>query len=62
MSDENTEKYPLGDHYLIQYQTLRAKIIRTVWQKVRTIASEIVGVKRLRDDFTGNLTCYKKPE
>ena len=30
-SDENKEKYQLGDYKLIQYQILQTNITRTVW-------------------------------
>ena len=46
-SDENKEKYQLGDYKLIQYQILQTNITRTVWQTVRRIANEILGVKGL---------------
>ena len=45
ISDENEEKYHLGDYWLIQYQILRANIIGIVWQTVRRIADEILGTK-----------------
>ena len=32
---------------LIQYQILRTSIIRIVWQTVRRITNEILGVKKL---------------
>ena len=44
-SDENKEKYQLGDYKLIQYQILQTNITRTVWQTVRRITDEILGVK-----------------
>ena len=47
-SDEKYEKYPLGDHKLIQYQLLRIIIIRTVGQTVRRITNEILEAKGLR--------------
>ena len=34
-SNENKEKYQLGDYQLIQYQILQTKIIQTVQQKVK---------------------------
>ena len=43
-SDENTEKYQLGDYRLIQYQILQTNITRTVWQTVRRITNKILGV------------------
>ena len=46
-SDENKEKYQLGDYKLIQYQILQTNITRTVWQTVRRITNEILGVKGL---------------
>ena len=42
------KKYQLGDHKLIQYQILQTNITRTVWQIVRRITDEILGVKGLR--------------
>ena len=45
-SDENKEKYQLGDCKLIQYQILQTNIARTVWWTVRRII-EILGVKGL---------------
>ena len=41
------KKYQLGDYELIQYQILQTNITRTVWQTVRRITNEILGVKRL---------------
>ena len=49
-SDENKEKYQLGDYQLIQLQILRTKIIRIVQQSVRRITNKILGVKRLKID------------
>ena len=46
--DENNEKYKLGDYKLIQYQILQTNITRTVWQTVRIITNEILGVKGLK--------------
>ena len=43
-SDENIEKYLLGDYKLIQYQILRTNIARTTEQIVRRITNEILGV------------------
>ena len=48
-SDENKEKYQLGDYKLIQYQILQTNITRTVWQTVRRITNEILGVEGLQD-------------
>ena len=45
ISDENKEKYQLGDYKLIQYQILQTNITRTVWKIVRRITDEILGVK-----------------
>ena len=44
-SNENKEKYQLGDYKLIQYQILQTNITRTVWQIVRRITDEILRVK-----------------
>ena len=48
-SDENKEKYQLGDCKLIQYQILQINITRTVWEyeTVGRITNEILGVKGL---------------
>ena len=48
-SDENKEKYQLGDYELIQYQILQANITRTVWETERRITNEILGVKGLSE-------------
>ena len=37
-----------GDYKVIQYQILLTNITRTVWQTVRRITNEILGVKGLR--------------
>ena len=50
-SDENIEKYQLGDYKLIQYQILQTNVMRTVWQTVRRITNEILGVKGLSNLF-----------
>ena len=44
-SDENKERYQLGDYHMIQHQTFRIskkKIIRNAWQRVLI---KIFGVK-----------------
>ena len=46
-SDENKEKYQLGDYKLIQSQIIQTNITKTVWQTVRIITNEILGVKGL---------------
>ena len=51
-SDENEEKYQSGDYKLIQYQILQTNITRTVWQTVRRIANEILGVKGLSNHMS----------
>ena len=48
-SDENKVKYQLGDYLLIQYQFLQIDIITIVWQTVRRITNEILGVTGLRE-------------
>ena len=45
ISDENKEKYQLGDYKLIEYQIPQTNITRTVWETVRRITNEILGVK-----------------
>ena len=45
MSDENKENYELEYYKFIQYQILHTNITRTVWQTVRRIKNEILGVK-----------------
>ena len=47
-SDKNKEKYQLGDYELIQYQILQTNNTRTVWQTVKKITNEILGVKGLK--------------
>ena len=42
---ENKEKYQLGNNKLIQYQIFQTNITKTVWQTVRRITNEILGVK-----------------
>ena len=44
ISDENKEKYQLGDYKLIEYQIPQTNITRTVWETVRRITNEILGV------------------
>ena len=46
-SNEKKEKSSLGDYWLIQYQILQTNITRTIWQTVRRITNEILGVKGL---------------
>ena len=46
-SDENKEKHQLGDYKLIQSQIIQTNITKTVWQIVRIITNEILGVKGL---------------
>lgn len=45
--DEKKEKYQLRDYKLIKYQILKIDTTRTVWQTVRRITTEILGVKGL---------------
>ena len=47
-SDENREKYQLWDYSLIQYQILQTNILGIIWQTVRRITIEILGVKGLK--------------
>ena len=49
-SDENKEKYQLGDYKLTQYQILQTNITRTVWETVRRITNEILEVIGLMKD------------
>ena len=51
-SDENKEKYQLEDYKLIEYQILQTNMTRTVWQTVRRITNEILGVKGLLREKT----------
>ena len=46
------KKYQLGDCWLIQLQILQTSITWIVWQTVRRITSEILGVKRLNKLFS----------
>ena len=45
------KKNQLEDYKLIQYQILQTNITRTVWQTVRRITHEILGVKELTEVF-----------
>ena len=45
MSDENKENYQLEEYKFIQYQIFQTNITRTVWQTIRRIKNEILGVK-----------------
>ena len=45
--NENKEKHQLVDYLLIQFQSLQTNIIWIVWQTVRRITNEILGVKVL---------------
>ena len=54
-SDENKEKYQLRDYKLIQHQILQ-RITRIVWQTVRRITNEILGIKGL--NTVKWLNCY----
>ena len=44
-SDDNKEKYPLGEYKLIHYQIHRPSIIKNLWQTVRRNTHVILGVK-----------------
>ena len=50
-SNEKKEKSSLGDYWLIQYQILQTNITRTIWQTVRRITNEILGVKGLKENI-----------
>ena len=53
-SNEKKEKSSLGDYWLIQYQILQTNITRTIWQTVRRITNEILGVKGLKENIRGS--------
>ena len=57
--DENEEKYQLGDYKLIQHEIIQTNITRTVWQTVRRITNEILGVKGLNAWQTEGQNCDK---
>ena len=44
-NDENKEKYQIGNYKLIKNKILQTNITRTVWQTVRKVTEEILGVK-----------------
>ena len=44
-NDENKEKYQIENYKLIKNQILQTNITRTVWQTVRKVTEEILGVK-----------------
>ena len=46
-NDENKENYQLGDYWLTQYQILQTDIVGIVWQTVRIVINEILGLKGL---------------
>ena len=46
-SDENKEKYQSWDCQWIQYQILQTNIMRIIWQTVKRITNEILGVSKL---------------
>ena len=39
------EKYQLWNYPMIQYQILQANIMRIIWQTIKRITNEILGVK-----------------
>ena len=53
-SNKKKEKSSLGDYWLIQYQILQTNITRTIWQTVRRITNEILGVKGLKENIRGS--------
>ena len=61
-SDENKEKYQLEDYWLIQYQIPKTNITRTVWQTVRRIINEILGVKGLQVKVKVLLASWSWPQ
>ena len=56
INDGNKEKYQPGDYKLILYQILQTNITRIVWQTVRRITNEILGIKGL--NTVKGLSCY----
>ena len=46
-SDDNKEKYQSWDYQWIQYQILQTNIMRIIWQTVKRITNEILGVSEL---------------
>ena len=55
-SDENKAKYKLEDYLLINYQFLQYRSWRIVWQTVRRITNEIMGVNSLPETGKKKLT------
>ena len=50
----------LGDYKLMQYQILQTNIIRIVWQTVRRITREMLGVKGWKKPQVGcDLNCNR---
>ena len=50
----------LGDYKLMQYQILQTNMIRIVWQTVRRITREILGVKGCKKPQVGcDLNCNR---
>ena len=54
-NDENKGKYQLEDYLLIQHQILQTNMMRIVWQTVRRITNEILGVKGLKNNTKGEV-------
>ena len=52
------EACDIRDYKLIQYQIIQTNIRRTVWQTVRRITNEILGVKGLKD--ITHKSCHKE--
>ena len=60
VSDQDrTSPYQLRDYLLIQYQILQTNIMRIIWQTVRRIANEILGVKGWKGNMNQN--CSNSP-
>ena len=59
VSDQDrTSPYQLRDYLLIQYQILQTNIMRIIWQTVRRITNEILGVKGLKGNMNQNCSNF----
>ena len=60
VSDQDrTSPYQLRDYLLIQYQILQTNILmRIIWQTVRRIANEILGVKGSKGNMNQNCSNF----
>ncbi|RMX50549.1 hypothetical protein pdam_00008766, partial [Pocillopora damicornis] len=65
-TNENKERYQFGEYWLIQFQILQTNITEIVWQTIRRITNEILGVKgqnfSLQYQYNIKQTSYENKE